>query len=155
MIKNFNSKIKKQETNVETKSYEEYQPKTKFNLIYLVNVFEHLYDWKHFLYWAQKNLKKGGHCIILCPNYNFPYESHFGIPLIINKKITYKIFKNYINKFEQKNNCLGLWKSLNFIKKTEIKKYCQQNKSFLKLNLIDDLNILDIMLERVFSDKHF
>lgn len=154
-LKSFKSRIRNNGINVKAKPYEKYNPKTKFNLIYSINVFEHLDDWRHFLYWAEKNLKKRGRCIILCPNYNFPYESHFGIPIIFNKQITYKIFKKYINKHEQKNDCHGLWKSLNFIKKTEIKNFFNQNRSNMKINLFDDLSIFDVMVERIFNDPEF
>jgi 2-polyprenyl-3-methyl-5-hydroxy-6-metoxy-1,4-benzoquinol methylase len=49
----------------------------KFDLIYLVKVFEHLPVWRDFLAFIERNLEPGGVCLILCPKYSFPYESHF------------------------------------------------------------------------------
>ena len=55
--------------------------------IFCVNVFEHVDDWRHFLDWASKNLNENGQFIVLCPNYGIPYESHFKIPIIFNKRL--------------------------------------------------------------------
>ena len=49
----------------------------------------------------------------MCPNYDFPYEPHFVIPIIINKKFTKFFFKNKINNHEKKTNEIGLWEGLN------------------------------------------
>ena len=65
----------------------------KYDIIYSVNVFEHLSNWKLYLKKTNEWLNPEGLNIILCPNYSFPYESHFKIPIIINKKLTYSIFK--------------------------------------------------------------
>ena len=50
------------------------------------------------------------------------YEPHFVIPLIINKSITFRIFKNKINNHEKNTNEIGLWKGLNFNGRRKIKK---------------------------------
>ena len=68
----------------------------KYDLIYCVNVFEHLNDWRKFLLVATEWLSKDGKIVILCPNYGFPYESHFRIPIFMNKAFTYKIFNSFI-----------------------------------------------------------
>ena len=44
------------------------------------------------------------------------------LPILINKKITHNIFKKTITHFENSNNLIGLWSSLNFVKIREIKK---------------------------------
>ena len=68
---------------------------------------------------AEKLLTPSGKLIILCPNYGFPFESHFSIPIIFNKKLTALIFKKRIEIFEKINACEGLWDSLNFVKKVK------------------------------------
>ena len=62
--------------------FEDFEPK-KYDIIYSVNVFEHLSDWKLYLDKTEDWLKPKGVNIILCPNYSFPYESHFRIPYFI------------------------------------------------------------------------
>ena len=70
---------------------------------------------KQYIINTNKILNKDGINIILCPNYDFPYESHYIIPIIINKKITKFFFKNYIEKKEMQTNYKGCWEGLNFI----------------------------------------
>jgi len=112
---------------------------------------EHLTDWRHFLLFVKKTLKKNGSCLILCPNYKFPYESHFGIPVIINKKITYFLYKNRIQEKEIRENCVGLWKSLNFIKYHQVEREIKK----LGLKVTTDNNIIIEMLNRLKEDKEF
>ena len=45
-------------------------------------------DWRDFLSFANNSLAENGRLIILCPNYGFPYESHFHLPIIVNKSLT-------------------------------------------------------------------
>ena len=142
------------QVNIEICGYEKYRSLEKYDLIYCINVFEHVADWRDFLYWASKNLNVRGEFIVLCPNYSFPYESHLKIPIVINKEITHRFFARRIIKFEKESNAEGLWKSLNFVKKREIKKYIHRQKG-LCLEYHDDLSVIDDMVERVKNDPKF
>lgn len=137
---------------VENIAYEEYIPKKDFSLIYCINVFEHLEDWHRFLKKSLSWLNKDGRLIILCPNYGFPYESHFKIPVIFNKKITSQIFKQYIKNFELENDSIGLWNSLNFVKKKDV---LNQLKKIKNIELLDDIEIIDDLISRVSDDEEF
>ncbi|MDO9146200.1 MAG: methyltransferase domain-containing protein [Hydrogenophaga sp.] len=106
--------------NLHEDTYENFNPSKKYDLIFLINVFEHLPDWRGFLQFAKNILKPNGKCIILCPNYSFPYESHFGIPIIFGKDTTSKIFRKYISNFESSKSSFGLWASLNFVKLRQV-----------------------------------
>jgi len=152
-LKELNAVVKKLGVNLSIESYEEHQ--SKYDFIYCVNVFEHVDDWKHFLDWASNNLSENGRFVVLCPNYGFPYESHFRIPIIFNKRFTFHIFGNNILSFERNNNCLGLWNSLNFVKKRDVFAYCKKNTSKLGLSVSDDRSIIDYMIERVSKDAEF
>jgi len=133
-------------------AYEAYKTNKKYDLIYCINVFEHVDDWRHFLITVSGWLNKNGKILILAPNYSFPYESHFNIPILINKLITYNVFKTLIDKHEKKYNNKGLWDSLNFVKKTEVNNFIKK-KSYL--TLIDDTSIIDIMINRAINDNEF
>ena len=155
-LKIFNTITKNSGIKIRNTGYENFKPSSKYDLIFCINVFEHLKDWKNFLIRVQLFLTKNGRLIILCPNYGFPYESHFKIPIIVNKKITYYFFKEYIQKYEEKNNFKGLWKSLNLIKKKELKNFLKKNKYNNNLTLYNDyLSIIDFMIERIFKDREF
>lgn len=87
--------------------------------------------------------------ILLFPNYNFPFDIHFMLPIIINKNITYKILKKRINDFEYKNNFFGLWNSLNFIKADDME-YFFKNKNFiLKIDKNYFPKLLDILIANI------
>ena len=152
-LKDLNATVKKLGVNLTIESYEEHQ--SKYDFIYCVNVFEHVDDWQHFLDWTSNNLKENGRFFVLCPNYGFPYESHFRIPIIFNKRFTFNIFENYILNFEKNNKSLGLWSSLNFVKKRDVLAYCKKNASKLRLSVNDDTSIIDYMIERVLMDPEF
>lgn len=123
----------------------------KYDFIYLINVFEHLPNWKDFLRFVKAHLKQNGRCVILCPNYSFPYESHFGIPIIFNKSLTYKIFQKYIKKFEQDNSSNGLWSSLNFVKLKQV----INEANDLDLVLTINKQITDDLIKRMSTDAEF
>tara|TARA_B100000900_G_scaffold366584_1_gene342545 strand:- start:620 stop:1390 length:771 start_codon:yes stop_codon:yes gene_type:complete len=150
-----NKLVKETGVNIHNISYTKFLPKTKFDLVFSINVFEHLDDWKDFLSWSSKILSKKGKLITLCPNYGFPYESHFRIPIIYNKNITYLLFKNHIKKIEDFENLSGIWKSLNFVKKKEVFNYILLEKNRLKLRMFDDTSIIDQMILRLTSDIEF
>jgi 2-polyprenyl-3-methyl-5-hydroxy-6-metoxy-1,4-benzoquinol methylase len=154
-LKILNSLVKNMGVNLSNESYEKHVPESKYDLIYCINVFEHVKDWQHFIRWASSNLNNGGTFLILCPNYGFPYESHFQIPVIFNKDLTYKIFKKHIKNFEKKNDFHGMWNSINFVKKKSIRKFVNQNTKSLKFKINDDISIIDSMLSRVTHDFEF
>ena len=152
-LKDLNAVVKDLGVNLSIERYEEHQ--SRYDFIYCVNVFEHVNDWRHFLDWASNNLTKNGRFVVLCPNYGFPYESHFKIPIIFNKRLTFSIFGNNILNFEKNNNSLGLWNSLNFVKKRHVLAYCKKNISKLGFSVSDDTSIIDYMIERVSKDAEF
>jgi len=147
-----NDHITKMKIKIYNKNYEEFMPKKKYELIFCINVFEHLNNWRDFIDQTSNWLKPGGRIVVLCPNYALPYESHFKLPIIYNKKLTYRIFENYISNFEKKNNFCGLWNSLNFVKKNNVKKYLNNSN---KLKLFDDLSIIDHLVNRLLHDENF
>lgn len=154
-LKDLNEWVKETGVDIERTPYENSVTKSKFDLIYCVNVFEHVKDWRHMIDWASMNLNEGGNFLVLCPNYGFPYESHFRKPIIFNKKITYKCFSRDIQRFESEFNAEGLWDSLNFVKKHLVKKYVKENYKELKFTMVDDTTIIDFMIARTLVDKEF
>ena len=144
-FKSLNSHVKKQGVAIHNVAYEDFDSNKTYNLIYSVNVFEHFDEWKNFLGFVENNLSQNGVCIILCPNYGFPYEPHFSIPIIATKKITGKIFGSYISKFEQEKNFFGRWDSLNFVKLSQVKREIKK-RSTLDLKVIH--SITNELIER-------
>ena len=73
---------------IENIQIEKFSTKENFDLIFSINVFEHVRDWKKYIEQTNRLLKDNGLNIIFAPNYDFPYEPHFVLPIIINKTIT-------------------------------------------------------------------
>ena len=153
-LKSFEEKNQSSGITVIEDSYENCDFDGLFDIVYCVNVFEHLATWRHFLSWANKVTKPDGKIIILCPNYGFPLETHFLLPIVVNKALTYKIFRRAINKFEIENACIGLWESLNFVKKSEVIKFLKSD-NIRNLRMVDDLSIIDDIILRLNYDGSF
>ena len=89
--------------------------KPKFDLIISNNVLEHIHEIDR----ATKNLslalKSDGIMVHSCPNYVFPYEPHFGIPLLpFFPSLTRVLLPKKISTSD-------VWASLNFITSFKIK----------------------------------
>ena len=154
-LTSLNSLSRENGVSIKNIGYEDLSTNYKYDLIFCINVFEHLNNWRNFLKKMSSLLKKNGKLIVLCPNYGFPYESHFRIPVLLNKKITYCFFKKFIRRFENKNDCRGLWESLNFVKKRDVIDYLKDSIYGKNLEMKDNLLILDFMVNRITSDREF
>lgn len=131
--------------------YEHYDSGQRYDFIYLVNVFEHLPDWPGFMAFVRDKLADNGRCLILCPNHTFPYEPHFRLPILFNKQVTGKVFGRRIRAFEQKHDCQGLWRSLNFVKLRQVV-HCG---SSLGLDVRNDASVFEEMVNRLAEDAEF
>jgi len=121
-----------------------------YDLIWSVNVFEHLDDWRVALEKAYSLLKPGGRCIILCPNYTIPYEPHFGLPIIAGPQLTYRLFEKQILSHEQDRNAEGLWETVNFIKAGAVLNHCKHNAMPVQL----DKGLLRRMFDRMLTETN-
>ena len=123
----------------------------KYDLIYSINVFEHLDDWREAIDICVSMLNPNGQLVVLCPNYSIPYESHFALPIFGTKSFTHKIFSRQIEQLEDRFDAKGLWQSLNFIKVPQVRKYCELKGYDLSF----DTDIMARMLDRLDEDPEF
>lgn len=106
---------------------EDFSLSSKFDYIFSINVLEHLEDPMVGLEKTLGLLKKPGSARFVAPNYQIPYEPHFNIPIIINKKWTYLIFKRHINTYPC-SDPVGLWNSINWVTARGIEKYLKEKE---------------------------
>lgn len=132
-------------------SIENFNNNDKYNLIFSFNVFEHVENQDKYILKTMSLLKNDGMNVIFAPNYDFPYEPHFLIPIIFNKNITKKIFQRKIQNHEKRTGEEGLWQALQFTGKRKIKRYLKNNN----LNFTFERNISQKILNRVTNDKIF
>jgi hypothetical protein len=130
----------------------------KFDFIFSVNVLEHTKNIKNHLIKQSKLLRNSNSlCYIRCPNYSFPYESHFNlfhIPFL--EKLTFNFFykKKLINIYS-KRIYLEMINSLNFNCS-----YFKIKKLGLNIKFINPSDEIFLRLEtdlqfrrRIFSNK--
>lgn len=121
------------------------------NFIFSVNVFEHLEDWRSGLDKAVELLAPSGHGIILCPNYAFPYESHFKVPVLGSANLTRRVFAKRIERIENDLQAEGLWSSINFITVPAVAAHARKQG----FDVDFDKGILARMLARLDTDAEF
>lgn len=149
IIKELTNNLSTNNLVIKNKEIEEFDTDEKFDLIFSINVLEHVKDWQNYLINTNKLLNSGGLNIILCPNYDFPYESHYILPIIINKNITKLIFKKKINNQDINKYTEGHWESLTFISKRKLTKFLIKQK----YNYYFDNDINNTILNRILYDK--
>ncbi len=132
-------------------SLEAFPEDRKFDFIFSVNVFEHVDSWRDCIAKAHRMLAAGGTLMILTPNYTFPYEPHYGLPVVLNKETTAKVFAKEIADYDARNKTAGLWQSLNFIKKRDVMAFCERNS----IPLDFDEHVIDHMIEKLWTDEAF
>jgi len=127
---------------------EDYEPGQTYDLIWSVNVFEHLDDWRINFAKVRRLLNHGGRAIILVPNYDIPYEPHFSVPIIGSKRFSRRLFSKHIEQFEKDQNCAGLWDSINMIGARAVLNYARR----ADLDVAMDRRMMRRMFDRFFND---
>ncbi|AVL53456.1 methyltransferase [Roseobacter denitrificans] len=151
VLGSINRYIRNQGIEIQKIGYEQIETQNRYDVIYCINVFEHLNDWRDFLHFVENHLTPTGVCLILCPNYGFPYESHFKIPVIVNKPITASVFRKTIDRHEERKESHGLWRSLNFVKLRQVR----QALARTSLRLTVRHRIIEDMIARTGNDAEF
>ncbi|MDA8777490.1 methyltransferase domain-containing protein, partial [Pontimonas sp.] len=95
----------------------------KFDFIYCINVLEHVPQPEKLLDEVFERLKPGGVAWFVLPNYSFPYEQHFEIPIFFNKRFTEKLFRNRIRNRRDSPDPLGLWAELSWPTHSGLRKF--------------------------------
>lgn len=131
--------------------YEDFRSEGGYDLIFSINVFEHVADWRDYLTRTHGWLAPGGLSIALCPNYAFPWEPHFRLPIVATKGLTKAVFARAIESYERDFDYAGLWASLNFVTKRQVLRYARD----AGLTLSSDETVMRRMFARLFTDPAF
>lgn len=93
----------------------------RFDIIFSVYVLEHLPKLDQAFAAMRSVLTQDGVMLHLCANYAFPYEPHFGVPLLPGMpKVTEWLLPDRITRSE-------LWRSINFITYGRVQHLCRDN----------------------------
>jgi 2-polyprenyl-3-methyl-5-hydroxy-6-metoxy-1,4-benzoquinol methylase len=131
---------------------EELEERGRFALAYSLNVMEHVTDIKQVLERVHAALKPDGVYRFVCPNYAFPYETHFGIPTFFTKNITWRIMRRSIERSSRIADHKGLWASLNWITTARVDRICRR---YLHIKPVFDAAIFRSYVDRMLNDPTF
>lgn len=107
----------------------------RYGSAFSVNVLEHAAETSKLISTTHSLLTPDSSSIHIFPNYAIPYENHFEIPIVINKDITFSIFRRKILASKSVSDPLGQWQELNFLTATKIgaiARQCGLSASFSK-----------------------
>ena len=119
-----------------------------FDLIFSVNVLEHIPDLKENIAGMRDVLAAQGVMIHTCPNYNVPYEPHYALPLV-------PAFPQAVTWARPELRQDELWKSLNFITSGKVHLIARAmglDVHFRRAVLYDTLKRIES--DPVFSQRH-
>jgi SAM-dependent methyltransferase len=93
----------------------------RFALAFSANVLEHVDDPELALDRIQAVLEDGGVQAHVCPNYAFPYEPHFFVPLLpFRPAATRRLLPRSMTE-------TGLWASLNFVTARQVRRWASRS----------------------------
>jgi SAM-dependent methyltransferase len=116
-----------------------------FDVVFSANVLEHVPDPVSALERMQSVLVEGGVQRHVCPNYAFPYEPHFFVPLVPLKPSATRWL------LPRSMTATGLWESLNFITARQVGRWASRAGVDARF----DRGVLAEALDRFMSDSVF
>lgn len=144
--------IQKIKPNLISVSAENLTEESKFDFAFSINVMEHVVSVTTTIKNVTRALKSGATYRFTCPNYSFPYEFHFNIPIFVNKSLTEILLSNKIYRHKSMSDPKGVWESLNWITVGKLKSIGK------KLDYIDinfGKNMLSKAFQRLDTDTEF
>lgn len=127
---------------------EDFTSEERFDFAFSINVMEHVDDVAAVIRQVTEVLKPGASYRFFCPNYLFPYEPHFNIPLAGSKQLTERLFRNRIYGHPM-SDAAGVWKSLNWITVPHVRRVAAH------LSPVFNKTTLVWILERALRDPQF
>jgi len=121
----------------------------RFDVVFSANVLEHVDDPLLALDRMQAVLADGGVQTHVCPNYAFPYEPHFFVPLLplVPAATRWFLPRSTVNT--------GLWASLNFVTARQVKRWAKRREVEVRFDRGVLAESLDrFILDPVFAQRH-
>jgi 2-polyprenyl-3-methyl-5-hydroxy-6-metoxy-1,4-benzoquinol methylase len=117
----------------------------KFDFIFSINVMEHLKDPYSVLLKLNEMQNQGGKYRFMCPNYDFPYEPHFGKWLYLRKNKTFFLHESRLNS--DLEEVVQLYNSINYISSKKLTSFMYSNDISFQFNKLALFNLLSRSLE--------
>ena len=117
----------------------------RFDVVFSANVLEHVPDPISALARMHSVLVEGGVQRHVCPNYAFPYEPHFFLPIVpFVPSLTRLLLPGRITQ-------TGLWESLNFVTARQVRRWARRASVEVRFNR----GVLAEAVERFLADPVF
>jgi 2-polyprenyl-3-methyl-5-hydroxy-6-metoxy-1,4-benzoquinol methylase len=128
----------------------------KFDFVFSINVMEHLKNPYSVLIQLVDVLNNSGKYRFFCPNYDFPYEPHFGKWLYFRKNNAFYLQESRARSLiVADEEVLGLYRSLNFITLKSLTKFSHLNRVQIKSNRKAFHNLLErVIYDQKLSKRH-
>ncbi len=124
----------------------------EFDYAFSINVMEHVDDVAVVLRRVWSALSPGASYRFVCPNYAFPYEPHFGIPTLVSKALTWRVFRRRILASSLVADPLGTWTSLNWISVASVRRLARK---VLGVQPEFDSTVIERYVRRAVADSSF
>jgi 2-polyprenyl-3-methyl-5-hydroxy-6-metoxy-1,4-benzoquinol methylase len=107
----------------------------KFDFIFSINVMEHLKDPYIVLFQIVLFLKQNGKYRFFCPNYDFPYEPHFGKWIFARRNEAFHLKSNLALRAKTELvDSDGLYESINFLTLRKLRLFLEANELEFQVN---------------------
>jgi SAM-dependent methyltransferase len=116
-----------------------------FDLVFSVHVLEHVPSVDTAIASIQAQLAAGGTSVHVCPNYAFPFDPHFGIPLVPGRPAATRHLLSAAVRDS------GMWQSLNFVTAGQVRRSARR----MGLAVSFRPGLLGEMVDRLDSDPVF
>lgn len=131
---------------------EQFNQENKFDLAFSMNVMEHVGNVAQAIAAVCRAVRPDSEYRFICPNYLFPYEPHFNIPILFTKSLTGMFFHQKIFGNKRMDNPAGVWDSLNWI--TVPKVLCAA-RGLPGISVSFGRSMLEYTLLRAVNDREF
>jgi SAM-dependent methyltransferase len=131
---------------------EDFSSSARYAYAFSLNVMEHVDAPELAIKRVVATLSPGASYRFLCPNYLFPYEPHFNIPIVLNKSLTERLFRGRIESNRSNSDPQGLWRSLNWITVPKVRRMAAAGTG---LQVDFERRTLATMIARAVDDVEF
>jgi SAM-dependent methyltransferase len=101
---------------------EDYVAPAQFDLIFTVHTLEHMHDPMRALENMYRSLAEPGFLLAVCPNYDVPFEPHFGVLLFgRSKRLNSRLYARRIGAKQE------VWDDLFFIRYSRLKRHLRDS----------------------------
>lgn len=94
------------------------------DFIFAVNVLEHVAEWRELVAEILDSEKTSAKLRLIFPNYTYPYEPHFHIPTLFNKRLTRRVMSKQIRNSSIADP-ISFWEDLSWPTGRQLSQYCQ------------------------------